>query len=1358
MVTTVVVDSNAPNTNTGTSVALSPDGEGCVVGSPYTQLEVNKTVNGRTLSFKCQNAGKAEMFRWTNNSWTSRNDFLPDDPTVSDQFGSSVCYSHNGVYLAIGGRFKDSPKEDHGTVYVFKKSLAGDWTLVSKLKSPSVHIVSGFGFSVSMSADASLIAVGAPYDSVFGLYTGTVYLYRKTPAQNNWTMVEKVACPQLKYGAAFGASVALDRSGAKLLVGAPRQSHPDNLGETGAVYLLESSPTGFVSTENFYPDTFQVNFGRSVCASALVGFFAVTSETMDTERTTRLSSVVTVFEKTPVNWARSTLFEKPLPATDPTYVTSLSCSVFFDKVAYSVAVDQTDGWSVSVEVASTGLLEVARPDRPRIVKPKRHDSVGPESVLVECSPFGPTGLEHESTEWQISERADFKTIAARLLTTVYLQEWQPVGLEPDTSYYVRVRHKDPLFGFSDWSTLVLFNTSDLTEFVPEDNVAILSHPTNENSLTFGESVALNGDGTVIAVGSPGDSVAKVGSGSVFVYDTREADWKNKPYLITDPTPNTQGRFGYWVWLNLHGTFCVVGQVDKVAGDLLYFYTKTEMGWSLTGAKRLPAGVVVLYLGLNTVDDRMFVVTGVVTDLAKTLKQILVFDKADGGWGQPFSELKVPVSGDLAYKSASHSKNGEVFAIAITPPESEVVTVYTFHFVNKAWVQVPKQPDLVNNYLFAKGAVSLNATGKTLFVAVKEAVAVFWYVLNLWVFKGVMAQSILANYDDFGDMVQCDWLGTTLLVSNNSTDLDNSAPDSLYIMDQVDGVWEEHKARLYVSSAPDVEFTGAMSLSPNAAIAAVAFQSVDTGGLKSQVAVLPTGINKPLAAIKKPSIVLPEHGATNVPLLHTVLSSPFEVHYGEADHGSSDWQISEFEDFATNLIEYVDDKVNKQTVLVQSVKENVRLYAKVRHRSDTGSVSDWSEVSSYTLFGTKYTWSVAPESLVLYKPPQVTFFINTAPASDILFESGPVSVVPTRLRSRKSDPIVFICTVDGSKNYDKLHWEVSHIHSSNSMFVRTEGEIVLQERSGSFTVQMDPDKLYGVNISFQVKVYEDNTLKKLVGVSPVTMSLEDLVLLPSQEQPTVAPTEGPTQEPTAGPTVQPTEPPTEGLKPYLNVSHPGFKQAETHYSSAVSYPKIVAIRPSVVGAGYPESEWTWYQVVNISTNLTGNFVEELNGAVTSRSDQDESISINTGYLEAGRAYRIRAKYVVTHKATGAKLAESDWSYHTFTYGTATSYTVTVSKQEIQEGDTITFYVDGTSDPQLSSLFWRIVDTAADGAVFNTGTMPLSHMGTTGYYVLTTPAVAGVDNYKGHGPYVMEVYKDSSMSVHFGNSPSVTVLDK
>ncbi len=1366
MVTTVVVDPNALNTNSGTAVALSPDGTACVVGSPYAQLEVTKTVNNRNLVFKCQNAGKAQLFRWANNRWTAYDEFLPDDPTVSDQFGSSICYSHNGKYLAIGGRFKDSPKEDHGAVYVFSKGLDGGWVLVAKLKSPSVHIVSGFGFSVSMSTDASTIAVGAPYDSMSGLYTGSVYLYRKTPAQTNWTMVETVPCPQPKYGSMFGASVSLDRSGVKLLVGAPKQTHPNNLGDTGAVYLLEKSETGFVSTENFYPETFEVNFGKAICSSVLVGFFAVTSEMMDESKTQRLSSVVSVFEKTPVGWSRSTLVENPLPATDPTYATSLSCTAVFDKLAYTVGTDVEEGLAVGVMVKDTGVVETAKPDRPRIVKPARRDSVGPESVVVESSPFGPPGLLHESTEWQISERADFKTVTTRLLTTVYLQEWQPTGLEPDMSYYVRVRHKDPLFGFSAWSTLVMFNTSNLTEFVPEDTITILAHPTNEGSLTFGESIALNGDGTVLAVGSPGDSVAKVGSGSVFVYDTKDTDWKNKPYLITDPTPNLDGRFGYWVWLNLHGTFCIVGQVDKVAGDLLYFYVKTEMGWSLTGAKRMPVGTTVLYLGMNTVDDRMFVVTGVVSDLTKTLKQILVFDKTDGNWDQPFTELKVPVEGDLVYKSASNSKNGEVFAIAILPPESEVVSVYTFHFTNKIWAPVPKEPDLTTNHLRAKGAVSLNATGKTLFVTVDDAVAVFWYVLNEWVFKGTMAQSILANYDEFGDLVQCDWLGTTLLTTNNSNDLDNTVPDSLYIMDQVNGVWQEHKARLYVSTAPDVDFTGGLVLSPNAAIAAVTFQSLDNNTLKSQVAVLPTGINKPLAAIKKPTIVLPEQNATNVPLTHSVLSSSFEVHYGVAEHGSSDWRVSESEDFVTNLIEYDDDKVNKQAVLVQSVKENVKLFAKVRHRSDTGSVSDWSEVSSYTLFGTKYTWSAVPESIVLRQPSKVTFFVNTTPASDIQFESGPVTVTPTRTRSAKRDPIVFICTVDGSKNYGSLHWEISHLHSSNSMFVKTNGSVTIQQRSGSFTVQMDPDKLYGVNISFQVKVYEDNTLKKLVGISPVTMSLEDLVLLPTPEQPTQQPTAEPTQQPTQQPTAEPTQQPTaeptqeptgEVIKPYIRVSHIGFNQAESQYSSAEKYPRIIAFMPSIAGVGYESYEWTWHQVVNISTNLAGSFVEELNGAVSSGSNKDNYISINTGYLETGSSYRIRAKYVVTLTSSGAKIAESDWSYHTFTYGTPTTYAVTVSKTQINEGDTITFYVNGTSDPQLSSLFWRIVDTSTQG-VFNTGTISLSHMGTSGYYVLTTPVTAGVESYKGHGPYVMEVYKDSSMAVHFGTSPGVTVLDK
>jgi len=176
----------------GTSVAISPDGNQAVVGSPGT-------TNGTIYAFK-----------YINNAWTAWTTQTGSGSSV--KFGTSVAIT-NGGRVASGAPAKTT---NTGEVLVYNVNNVGGFTQVG---SAITGANSGdyFGTSVSLDSTGTILAIGAPtpngagYVKVFRLATGT------WTADTTTIMVGSSAD-------LFGTSVSLNAAGNILAVGAPRTS------------------------------------------------------------------------------------------------------------------------------------------------------------------------------------------------------------------------------------------------------------------------------------------------------------------------------------------------------------------------------------------------------------------------------------------------------------------------------------------------------------------------------------------------------------------------------------------------------------------------------------------------------------------------------------------------------------------------------------------------------------------------------------------------------------------------------------------------------------------------------------------------------------------------------------------------------------------------------------------------------------------------------------------------------------------------------------------------------------------------------------------------------------------------------
>ena len=137
-----------------------------------------------------------------------------DGEAAGHASGYSVSLSTDGRLIAIGS--PEAPPEEIGKTQVYKYS-GGVWTQVGSDIDGEVT-QDRLGFSVSLSGDGSRLAIGAPYNSGNGLSAGQTRVYEF--AGGTWTQLGADIDGETA-GDQSGYFVALSSDGARVAVGAP---------------------------------------------------------------------------------------------------------------------------------------------------------------------------------------------------------------------------------------------------------------------------------------------------------------------------------------------------------------------------------------------------------------------------------------------------------------------------------------------------------------------------------------------------------------------------------------------------------------------------------------------------------------------------------------------------------------------------------------------------------------------------------------------------------------------------------------------------------------------------------------------------------------------------------------------------------------------------------------------------------------------------------------------------------------------------------------------------------------------------------------------------------------------------------
>lgn len=189
----------------GHSVSLSADGSVVAVGA------ITNDGNGFF-------SGQVRAFQNSNNAYQILGSDI-DGEAAFDQSGYSVSLSADGNTLAIGAITNAGNEFSSGHVRVYQ-NVSGVWTQIgSDIDGEATNDQSGY--SISLSADGTIVAIGAPFNDGNGVNSGHVRIYRNVAGV--WTPVGFDINGEAD-GDKSGFSVSLSADGNTLAIGAPQNN------------------------------------------------------------------------------------------------------------------------------------------------------------------------------------------------------------------------------------------------------------------------------------------------------------------------------------------------------------------------------------------------------------------------------------------------------------------------------------------------------------------------------------------------------------------------------------------------------------------------------------------------------------------------------------------------------------------------------------------------------------------------------------------------------------------------------------------------------------------------------------------------------------------------------------------------------------------------------------------------------------------------------------------------------------------------------------------------------------------------------------------------------------------------------
>lgn len=244
------IDGEADGDNFGHSLSLSCDGSIVAISGPRNDDNGNRS-------------GHVRVYENVSGVWTQLGQDIDGEGSEDGFDGYSVSLSSDGSIVAIGAPFNSGIGTSSGHVRVFE-NVSGVWTQIGQDIDGTAPYYE-FGWSVSLSSDGSIVAIGEVYNSEINGSSGKVLIYKNISGV--WTQIS-----QSIYGEAAsdysGYSVSLSSNGSIVAIGAilndANSTNPFN-GNLGHVRVYDlsailSSDDFVLSKFNMYPSPTKEQF------------------------------------------------------------------------------------------------------------------------------------------------------------------------------------------------------------------------------------------------------------------------------------------------------------------------------------------------------------------------------------------------------------------------------------------------------------------------------------------------------------------------------------------------------------------------------------------------------------------------------------------------------------------------------------------------------------------------------------------------------------------------------------------------------------------------------------------------------------------------------------------------------------------------------------------------------------------------------------------------------------------------------------------------------------------------------------------------------------------------------------------
>ncbi len=197
------IDGKAAEDQFARSVSISSDGSIVAMGAPYN--------DGNGL-----NSGQVRIYKIISGTWIQQGSDIKGE-AADDYSGHSVSLSSDGSTVAIGAPGNDGNGKSAGHVRIYK-NISGTWTQIgSDIDGEAADDQSGY--SVSLSSDGSIVAVSAPNNVSNGTVSGHVRIYKNK--NGTWTQQGTDIDGEASGGNWYGYSVSLSSDGSIVAIGAP---------------------------------------------------------------------------------------------------------------------------------------------------------------------------------------------------------------------------------------------------------------------------------------------------------------------------------------------------------------------------------------------------------------------------------------------------------------------------------------------------------------------------------------------------------------------------------------------------------------------------------------------------------------------------------------------------------------------------------------------------------------------------------------------------------------------------------------------------------------------------------------------------------------------------------------------------------------------------------------------------------------------------------------------------------------------------------------------------------------------------------------------------------------------------------